>query len=67
MPSPGTSCSVTQSSKIWFDTTKEMVRKMGVRTVEINDPIEQTVFEVYAALELRTTREQGGFNDFENH
>ena len=40
---------------------------MGIRVVEVNDPIEQVVFEVYAALELGTTREQGGFNDFENH
>ena len=53
--------------KKWFDATKEVVSKMGVRVVEINDPIEQAVFEVYAALELGTTREQGGFNDFRNH
>lgn len=53
--------------KIWFDATKESVRSMGIRVVEITDPIEQAVFEVYAALELGTTREQGGFNDFENH
>ena len=53
--------------KKWFDATKEWVRGMGIRVVEINNPIEQAVFEVYAALELGTTREHGGFNDFENH
>lgn len=50
-----------------FDATKKSVRCMGIRVVEINNPIEQAVFEVYAALELGTTQEQGGFNDFENH
>ena len=53
--------------KKWFDMTKEMVRKMSIRVVEVTDPIEQAVFEVYAAMELETTREQGGFNDVENH
>ncbi|MCY3691666.1 MAG: GIY-YIG nuclease family protein [Chloroflexota bacterium] len=53
----------------WFDTTKEIVSKMGIRVVEVTDPIEQAVFEVYAALELGTIRGRGqvGFNDFENH
>jgi hypothetical protein len=50
-----------------FDATKKSVRCMGIRVVEINNPIEQAVFEVYAALELGTTQEQVGFNDFENH
>lgn len=52
-----------------FDATKEGVRSMGIRVVEVDDPIEQAVFEVYAALELGTTRGRGqvGFNDFENH
>ena len=53
--------------KKWFDATKESVRGMSIRVVEVTDPIEQAVFEVYAALELGTTRQQGGFNDFENH
>lgn len=55
--------------KKWFDATKEMVSKMGIRVVEVNDPIEQAVFEVYAALKLGTIRGRGqvGFNDFENH
>ena len=50
-----------------FDATKETVHSMGIRVVEITNPIEQALFEVYSALELGTTREQGGYNDFENH
>ena len=50
-----------------FDATKKHVYDMGIRVVEVNDAIEQAVFEIYAAMELETTREQGGFNDFENH
>ena len=42
-----------------FTQAKERVRKMSVRYVEINDPIEQTVFEVYAHMKLGTP-----FNDF---
>ena len=38
------------------------VRGMCVRVVEIQDPIEQTIFEVYAHLELETP-----YNNFENH
>ena len=44
-----------------FGAAKERVRKMDVRVVEVRDPIEQTVLEVYAHLELNT------FNSFENH
>lgn len=51
----------------YFDTTKRLVSNMGIRVVEVTDPIEQAVFEVYAALELRTTLQHGGFNDFANH
>ena len=53
--------------KPFFDAAKTNVKAMRFRVVEITDAIEQAVFEVYAALELETTREQGGFNDFENH
>jgi hypothetical protein len=45
-----------------FDTAKRRVREMGIRVVEIQDPIEQTIFEVYAHMKLDTT-----FNSFENH
>ncbi len=45
-----------------FDEAKEVVRNMDVRVVIIDDAIEQTIFEVYAHLELKTP-----FNSFENH
>ena len=45
-----------------FADAKERVRKMSVRFVKIKDPIEQTVFEVYAHVKLDTP-----FNDFETH
>lgn len=47
-----------------FDSAKERVRKMDVRVVEVEDPIEQTILEVYAHLELETDPR---FNSFENH
>ena len=50
-----------------YDQAKERVRNMQVRAVEVDDAIEQSVFEVYAALHLKTTRDHGGYNDFENH
>jgi hypothetical protein len=45
-----------------FRDAKERVGRMTVRVIEITDPIEQTLFEVYAALALATP-----YNDFENH
>ena len=45
-----------------FSESKERVRKMSVRFVKIEDPIEQTIFEVYAHINLGTP-----FNDFETH
>ena len=45
-----------------FSADKKRVREMGIRVVKIQDPIEQTVFEVYAHMKLGTT-----FNSFENH
>ena len=45
-----------------FAEAKEQVRKMEVRVVGMKSPIEQTIFEVYAHLELGTP-----FNSFENH
>ena len=46
-----------------FQQAKDRVSRMQVRVVEVSDPIEQTVFEVYAALVLGTTR----YNDFDTH
>ena len=50
----------------FYDAAKVRVRQMAVRVVELNDPIEQSVFEIYAALRLPTIRPYG-YNDFENH
>lgn len=51
----------------WFSDAKQRVRQMQCRVVEVTDAIEQAVFEIYAALALGTTRDQGGYNDFETH
>ena len=45
-----------------FRQAKDRVRRMKIRVVEVTDPIEQTVFEVYAALALETP-----YNNFETH
>ena len=50
-----------------ISAARKRISKMQFRVVEINDPIEQTIFEVYATLNLGTTRQQGGYNDFDNH
>ena len=47
-----------------FVAAKERVRKMSVRFVEIHDPIEQTIFEVCAHMELDTPED---FNNFGTH
>lgn len=50
-----------------FSDAKQRIQQMQCRVVEVTDAIEQAVFEIYAALELGTTRDQGGYNDFETH
>jgi len=45
-----------------FSKAKERVSKMSVRVIEINDPIIQTLFEVYVSIELNTE-----FNKFDTH
>ena len=45
-----------------FDAARKCVRKMSVKAVGIDDPIEQTIFEVYAHLVLGTP-----YNSFDNH
>ena len=45
-----------------FDRAKLRVRRMCVRAVEISDPVEQAVFELYAHVELKTP-----YNSFRNH
>ena len=58
---------IADDFKPLFDRAKKLVRNMQVKVVEVDDAIEQSVFEVYAALHLKTAREHGGYNDFENH
>ena len=48
--------------KILFTAAKDQVRKMEVRVVGIQDPIEQAIFEIYAHMKLDTR-----YNSFENH
>ena len=45
-----------------FLEQKERVSGMKVRVIEINDPIIQTIFEVYVSMELNTE-----YNDFDTH
>ena len=45
-----------------YDQAKDRVAAMKVRVIKIKDPIEQTIFEVYAALSLNTA-----YNDFDTH
>jgi len=46
-----------------FGEAKERVSRMSVQIIEVNDPIPQTLFEVYAAVALKTTK----YNDFDTH
>ncbi len=62
-PMPRKSLQIHPRFRRIFRQARERVSRMQVRIVEVADPIEQTVFEVYAALALRTTR----YNHFENH
>ena len=45
-----------------FVEAKARVAAMTIQVVEVEDPVEQTIFEVYAALALHTQ-----YNDFETH
>jgi len=49
-------------SKLFLEA-KTRVSKMPVRVIEINDPITQTLFEVYAVMCLNTRE----YNDFDTH
>jgi hypothetical protein len=48
--------------KALFIQAKKLVSQMRIRTVQIDNPVMQTLFEVYAALELKTP-----YNDFNTH
>lgn len=45
-----------------FKRARERVRHMSIRVVEIENPIEQAIFEIYAHMKLGTK-----FNSFANH
>jgi hypothetical protein len=47
-----------------FSAAKQRVRAMEFRFVSIDEPVVSTVFEVYAAIALKT---EGDFNLFETH
>jgi len=49
-------------TKLYLEA-KARVSKMPVRVIEINDPIVQTLFEVYAVMCLNTRE----YNDFDTH
>lgn len=51
-----------QKFKEEFNKAKQRVSKMPIKAVYIEDPILQTLFEVYAALELPTK-----YNVFDTH
>ena len=46
-----------------FSEAKEKISRLSVRVIEIDDPIIQTLFEVYASIALRTTK----YNVFDTH
>jgi len=45
-----------------FNDAKDRISNMKIKTIQITDPVEQTLFEVYAALELKTS-----YNEWETH
>jgi len=44
-----------------FSEAKEKVSRMSIKVIEIDDPIIQTIFEVYVFVKFNT------FNEFDNH
>ncbi len=45
-----------------FKIAKDRVSKMNIKCIEIEDQVDQTLFEVYASIVLKTP-----YNDFKNH
>ena len=58
-----TSMEVESRFEPLFRQAKERVSRMDVQFIEMDDPIERTIFEVYAALHLGTEH----YNSFETH
>ena len=46
-----------------FFLARMMVANMKIRVIEITDQVEQALFEIYAALALKTTK----YNEFSTH
>ena len=46
-----------------FLNAKERISNMSVRAVKVDDPLVQTLFEVYASMELMTQE----YDNFDNH
>ena len=46
----------------FFKNAKKRVSEMKIQVIDIDDPVEQTLFEVYAALELKTL-----YNNWKTH
>jgi hypothetical protein len=46
-----------------FEQARKQVSEMDVQFIDLEDPIERTLFEIYAALTLGTDE----FNSFETH
>ena len=45
-----------------FTTELKRINKMDLRFIEVNDPIQQALFEIYVHIALQTP-----FNNFDNH
>ena len=63
MPAKPTREEIEGLIKPLFTRAKERVSRMDVQFIEMDDPIERTIFEVYAALHLGTEK----YNSFETH
>ena len=60
----GTAKEIEEAHAEEFRAQRERVRAMTFRAVPIDDQLTQTLFEIYAILELGT---YPGYNDFDTH
>ena len=60
----GTAKDIEQTYREEYRQQRERVRAMTYKAVSIPDQLEQTLFEIYAILEMGTAPE---YNDFETH
>jgi hypothetical protein len=58
----GTRSVIVEKNKGPFINAKRRIANMSVKTVEVKDPVEQALFEIYASLALNTK-----YNDFGTH